>query len=75
MLVTNTGEAAISNAAIAHFARDWSRHGTVEANLRRLTRIGYSHDIIEPERDRALIARSYPQILTLLDETALPRRQ
>jgi carboxylesterase len=71
-LVTNRGETAVSNAAIAQLARSWGRHGTVEAHLRRVTGIGYSHDIIEPERDRAIIDRSYPQILALLDETALP---
>jgi pimeloyl-ACP methyl ester carboxylesterase len=70
ILVSNSGETAVNNAAIANLARDWRGHGMVAADLRWLTGIGFSHDIIEPEHDRVIITRSYPQIIALLDQTS-----
>jgi carboxylesterase len=64
-LVVNDGEAAVNNAAVSQLERSWEAHG-VQVELRRLRGLGRSHDIIEPLRTDAKVARSYPQLLPLL---------
>lgn len=65
-LEINAGETGVNNAAILKLAAIWRRHGaTVE--LRRIEGLGRSHDIIEPLRPDARIAKSYPPIYALLD--------
>jgi pimeloyl-ACP methyl ester carboxylesterase len=65
-VIVNARETAVSNAAARSLARSWSAHrnGTV---LYRVQGLGASHDIIEPLRNPATIARLYPALIALVD--------
>jgi carboxylesterase len=65
-LVINVNESAVNNAAIRQLAAAWHAAGTAHMRLHRLTGVGPSHDIIEPENNRTSIAHSYPDLLKLL---------
>src|SRR5579872_4431480 len=58
--VTNAGEAAVNNRAIAKLARMWQASGPARVEQHLITGLGLSHDIIEPLRPRAGVDKSYP---------------
>ena len=65
-LVRNGGESTVSNAAIVRLAENWRARGASVREL-RLGGMPLSHDVVEPLRDRQLVAKSYPPLLRLLD--------
>jgi alpha-beta hydrolase superfamily lysophospholipase len=74
LLVTNAGELAVNNAAVADLARRWRASGHDGIGEHRLGGLGPSHDIIEPLAHRANVDRTYPLILPLLDRTPSQER-
>jgi hypothetical protein len=66
-LVMNENESAVNNAAIRQLAERWRANGATNVAVHRLRGVGPSHDIIEPEHNRAVVMRSYPALLALLD--------
>jgi pimeloyl-ACP methyl ester carboxylesterase len=67
--VINTGEASVSNRAIRALSSRWKQQGAdVEEIV--LRNMPPSHDIVEPERNVALAARVYPEILEAIDPRA-----
>lgn len=66
-LVLNAGESAVSNSAILELAERWRARGA-KIELRRIEGLGPSHDIIEPLRVDARIAKSYPPLYALLEQ-------
>jgi carboxylesterase len=67
LLVDNAAESAVNNRAIRRLARTWRAHDAPRVETHTLRGLGPSHDIIEPEGNRATIERSYPGLLALLD--------
>ncbi len=55
-LVLNDGESSVSNRTARRLARDWRAAG-VPVAIHRLTGLGWSHDIIEPDRAPARAAQ------------------
>jgi len=66
-LIANVDETAVNNSAIRQLAATWRAAGATNVRMQRLAGAGPSHDIIEPENNRAIILRSYPTLLALLD--------
>ncbi len=74
VLVFNSGEASVSNAATRTLASRWRRAGARIEEL-VLPSMPPSHDVIEPERRGDLATRVFPLILDAIDpERELPRR-
>jgi len=69
LFVINAGETTISNAAVARLARLWEAKSVSRVELRVITGLGLSHDIIEPFHPCAKIKKSYPVLHALLDRT------
>ena len=68
--VTNAGETAVNNRATAKLARMWQASGSSSVKQHRITGLGLSHDIIEPLRPRARVAKSYPPLHALLERVS-----
>lgn len=64
-LVVNRGELGVNNSAVVRLAKAWRARGA-RVEVRRLTGLGLSHDIIEPLRVDSKVDRSYPQLLPIL---------
>ncbi|MGH7738270.1 MAG: alpha/beta hydrolase [Candidatus Tyrphobacter sp.] len=64
-VVLNCGEAAVSNAQLRALVARW-RDAGVRVELIELRGMPPSHDIIEPERNRALSERVFPTILNAI---------
>ncbi len=67
--VFNPGEASVSNRAVRALSASWKRLGANVDDV-VLRNMQPSHDIIEPERNVALAARLYPEILNAIDPQA-----
>jgi carboxylesterase len=66
--VTNSGETAVNNRAVARLAGLWQAAGSRTVEQHRLTGLGLSHDIIEPLRADAKVEKSYPLVRALLEK-------
>lgn len=66
VLVTNRGEASVSNAAIARTLRRWTTAGAAVEKI-ELRGMPPSHDVIEPLRSVALAQRVFPIVLDAID--------
>lgn len=65
VLVVNASEHTVNNAAIDELYRTWKRRRE-DVTLVRLTGLPHSHDIIEPEKRRALpVDLVYPRLLEI----------
>ena len=67
-IVTNASETAVNNAAAHDLAGLWSAHGTGSVDLRRITGLPPSHDVIEPLRPGTLARRAYRTLLPILHD-------
>jgi len=65
-LVTNAREAAVNNRAIELLAKVWASHSGVSVEVRRLTSVPYSHDIIETLRPDGIARRVLPELLEII---------
>ena len=66
-LVRNAGETSVNNHTIDELVRLWRAVGGEHVRVHRLTGLGPSHDIVEPERRRAPAARFLPHLHAILD--------
>jgi pimeloyl-ACP methyl ester carboxylesterase len=67
-IVTNASETAVNNAAARDLARSWSFHGSGAVELRSITGLPPSHDIIEPLRPGTHARRAYRTLLPILHD-------
>jgi alpha-beta hydrolase superfamily lysophospholipase len=67
-IVRNAGETAVSNSAIGDLVARWRAVGGDGVHVHKLIGLGYSHDVVEPERKRARASRFLPHLHALLDE-------
>lgn len=65
-IAINARETAVSNPSALQLARRWTRRGPPVV-VHRFHGLPPSHDIIEPLRSPAIVARVYPELLTLVD--------
>lgn len=65
-LIENAREAAVNNRAIDLLARAWRAHAGVTVDVRRLTSLPYSHDIIETLRPDGIAKRALPELLEII---------
>ncbi|MEA2719748.1 MAG: hypothetical protein QOJ39_1612 [Candidatus Eremiobacteraeota bacterium] len=65
-IVTNASETAVNNAAAHDLARAWSAHGAGAVQLRSISGLPPSHDIIEPLRPGTYARRAYRTLLPIL---------
>lgn len=67
VLVVNPRESGVNNRAIRKLYVRWQTQRPGSAELRALSGLPLSHDIIEPLRRGGLAARVYPQVLSAID--------
>lgn len=65
-IVTNASETAVNNAAARELARSWNAHGGGAAQLRSITGLPPSHDVIEALRPGTHARRAYRTLLPIL---------
>ncbi|MBV9272044.1 MAG: alpha/beta fold hydrolase [Candidatus Eremiobacteraeota bacterium] len=65
-LIANAREAAVNNRAIDLLAQTWRAHSGVTVDVRRLTSLPYSHDIIETLRPDGIARRALPELLDII---------
>jgi pimeloyl-ACP methyl ester carboxylesterase len=68
-IVINAGETSVNNRTAQRLADDWRKAGASIA-VHRLSGLGWSHDIIEPERAPAQLALA--TLLDIIDSDHLP---
>ncbi len=66
-MVVNASETTVNNRSALRLARMWSARSPGIVETVRLRGLPPSHDIIEPLRSPAVVARVYPQLLELID--------
>jgi pimeloyl-ACP methyl ester carboxylesterase len=66
-IVRNAGETSVNNHAIDELVASWRAVGGERVRLHRLQGLGFSHDVIEPERRNAPAARFLPMLHAILD--------
>ncbi len=66
-IVQNLGETSVSNRTIDDLIARWRAAGATNARVHRLTGLGPSHDIVEPERGRSPAERFLPRLHAILD--------
>ncbi len=66
-IVRNAHETAVNNRAIDDLIERWRAVGGERVRVHRLVGLGYSHDVIEPERRHAPALRFLPHLHALLD--------
>ncbi len=67
VMVTNKRETAISNRAVRRLVNHWKRHKPRAVETYEFRDLPFSHDIIEPLRAPAIVAKVYPVLLGLID--------
>ena len=67
-IVTNASETTVNNRAVARLADAWSSHAGVRVRVHVLSGLRRSHDIMEPNRRRALAGAVYPVLLDIVTE-------
>lgn len=66
-IVRNAGETSVSNRTIDDLLARWRAAGGAAVRVHRLIGLGASHDVVEPERQRAPALRFLPRLHALLD--------
>ena len=66
-LVRNAGETSVNNRAIDELVALWRAVGGERVRVHRLVGLGPSHDVVEPERNRAPARRFLPHLHAILD--------
>lgn len=66
-IVRNADETSISNRTIDDLVRRWREAGATNVHVHRLTGLGPSHDIVEPDLRRGAARRFLPRLHGLLD--------
>jgi alpha-beta hydrolase superfamily lysophospholipase len=69
-IVLNTGESSVNNRTAQRLAADWRRAGAA-VTVHHLRGLGWSHDIIEP--DRPASRRALEPLLAIIDAAYQPR--
>jgi alpha-beta hydrolase superfamily lysophospholipase len=67
-IVTNASETGVNNGAARDLAGLWSAHRAGSVELRSITGLPPSHDVIEPLRAGALARRAYRTLLPILHD-------
>jgi pimeloyl-ACP methyl ester carboxylesterase len=67
VLVVNARETGVNNRAIRRLYSRWRAHRGNDVELKALTGLPPSHDIVEPLRRGDLAGRAYPQLLAAID--------
>ena len=66
-IVRNAGERSVSNHAMDDLVARWRAVGGDRVRIHTLVGLGFSHDVVEPERVRAPATRFLPHLHALLD--------
>ncbi len=66
-IVRNAGETSVNNHAIDDLVERWRAVGGDRVRVHRVVGLGFSHDIVEPERAHSPAARFLPLLHALLD--------
>jgi len=67
-IVTNASETGVNNGAARDLAGMWSAHRAGSVELRSITGLPPSHDVIEPLRPGTLARRAYRTLLPILHD-------